>query len=224
MNELKLTEKQKRQFDEYYKFLIAENEKYNLTAITEKQEVYVKHFYDSLQLTRVVDFNETEKLMDIGSGAGFPGIPLKIIFPNLRLFIIEPTLKRTRFLAALTEMLGLEGVEIIKGRAEEEIVRFREAFPVATARAVARLPVLLELALPYVEVGGFFLAMKGASYSEEVLEAENALKVLGSEITETHHYRLQDHFGERVILKIRKNETTKEIYPRKFAAIKKRHL
>jgi 16S rRNA (guanine527-N7)-methyltransferase len=82
----------------------------------------------------------------------------------------------------------------------------------------------LELALPYVEVGGFFLAMKGASYSEEVLEAENALKVLGSEITETHHYRLQDHFGERVILKIRKNETTKEIYPRKFAAIKKRHL
>ena len=162
--------------------------------------------------------------MDIGSGAAFPGIPLKIIFPNLRLFIIEPTLKRTRFLAALTEMLGLEGVEIIKGRAEEEIVRFREAFPVATARAVARLPVLLELALPYVEVGGFFLAMKGASYSEEVLEAENALKVLGSEITETHHYRLQDHFGERVILKIRKNETTKEIYPRKFAAIKKRHL
>ena len=120
-------------------------------------------------------------------------------------------------------MLGLEGVEIIMGRAEEEIVRFREAFPVSTARAVARLPVLLELALPYVEVGGFFLAMKGASYSEEVLEAENALKVLGSEITETHHYRLQDHFGERVILKIRKNETTKEINPRKFPAIKKRH-
>lgn len=121
MNELKLTEKQKRQFDEYYKFLIAENEKYNLTAITEKQEVYAKHFYDSLQLARVVDFNETEKLMDIGSGAGFPGIPLKIIFPNLRLFIIEPTLKRTRFLAALTEMLGLEGVEIIKGRAEKKL-------------------------------------------------------------------------------------------------------
>ena len=129
-------------------------------------------------------------MCDIGSGAGFPGIPLKILHPDLNLVIIEPTMKRAKFLAALTEVLGLKGVEIINGRAEDVAGSYRESFPAVTARAVARLPVLLELAMPYVQVGGFFLAMKGASYREEALEAESALKILDSEIVEEHQYSL----------------------------------
>ncbi|HHZ12133.1 MAG TPA: 16S rRNA (guanine(527)-N(7))-methyltransferase RsmG [Acholeplasmataceae bacterium] len=224
MNDWKLTEEQERKFEKYYEFLLEENRKYNLTAITDKDEVYCKHFYDSLELCRVLDFSGLEKLLDIGSGAGFPGIPLKILHPDLNLVIIEPTMKRAKFLAALTEVLGLKGVEIINGRAEDVAGSYRESFPAVTARAVARLPVLLELAMPYVQVGGFFLAMKGASYREEALEAESALKILDSEIVEEHQYSLPNNHGDRVILKIRKNKATKEIYPRKFAAIKKRHL
>lgn len=224
MNEFNLNSKQEQQFQKYFEYLIEENKKYNLTSITERKEVYIKHFYDSLQLTKAFDFNEVDKLLDIGSGAGFPGIPVKILCPNLKLFIIEPTLKKTRFLSALVELLGLENVEIINGRAEEVIVGFRESFPVVTARAVAQLSVLLELALPYVKVGGYFLAMKGSAYLGELKEAESALKLLDAEITAKHLYSLPENYGDRAILKIRKNKVTKKRYPRKFAAIKKRHL
>jgi 16S rRNA (guanine527-N7)-methyltransferase len=224
MKEFKLDSKQKQQFEKYYEFLVQENQKFNLTSITEKNEVYIKHFYDSLKLTEALDFSKIEKLLDIGSGAGFPGVPVKIMYPNLQLYIIETTIKKTRFLAELIELLELENVEIINGRAEEVIVNYREFFPVVTARAVANLPMLLELCLPYAEAGGFFLAMKGSAYLEELERAENALKLLDSEVIGEIKYQLPDNYGDRVILKIRKNKPTKEMYPRKFAVIKKRHL
>lgn len=224
MKEFKLNLKQEQQFEKYYEFLVQENQKFNLTSITEKNEVYIKHFYDSLKLTGVLDFSKIEKMLDVGSGAGFPGIPVKILYPELKLYIIETTMKKTRFLKELIELLELENVEVINGRAEEVIVNFREFFPVVTARAVATLPMLLELCLPYAEVGGYFLGMKGSAYPEELRNAKNALRLLDSEVIEEYKYQLLDNYGDRVILKIRKNKPTKEIYPRKFAAIKKRHL
>lgn len=224
MKEFKLNLKQEQQFEKYYEFLVQENQKFNLTSITEKNEVYIKHFYDSLKLTGALDFSKIEKMLDVGSGAGFPGIPVKILYPELKLYIIETTMKKTRFLKELIELLELENVEVINGRAEEVIVNFREFFPVVTARAVATLPMLLELCLPYAEVGGYFLGMKGSAYPEELRNAKNALRLLDSEVIEEYKYQLLDNYGDRVILKIRKNKPTKEIYPRKFAAIKKRHL
>mgnify|MGYP000848154707 CR=1 FL=1 len=224
MNDFQINSKQKSQFEKYFLFLTEENKKINLTAIIEREEVFIKHFYDSLKLGEVIDFLKVKKLLDIGSGAGFPGIPIKIMYPELELYIIEPTLKRVRFLTDLVRMLELKGVQIISGRAEDLIVNFREAFPIVTARAVASLPVLLELCLPYVEVGGYFLAMKGSTYQAEVLKSIRALKLLDSEIIEECLYQLPENQGNRVILKIRKNKRTKEVYPRKYAAIKKRHL
>ncbi|MDD3999336.1 MAG: 16S rRNA (guanine(527)-N(7))-methyltransferase RsmG [Bacilli bacterium] len=224
MDSFNLNITQKEQFEKYFQILGEENQKINLTSITKREEVYSKHFYDSLKLSAAFDFTTINKFLDIGSGAGFPGIPIKILHPHLELWIIEPTAKKTRFLKDLVDKLGLKKVEIITGRAEEVIVNFREAFPVVTARAVATLPVLLELCLPYVEVKGYFLAMKGSTYLEEVLSAKNAMILLDSEVREEYLYSLPDNHGDRVILKIRKNKRNKEIYPRKFAAIKKRHL
>lgn len=215
--------KQNNLFELYYQFLVSENEKYNLTNITEYDDVYVKHFADSLELSRIVEL-DNQSLCDIGSGAGFPSIPLKIMYPNLKVTIIEPTTKRVNFLKMLVERLGLKDVNIINGRAEVEIVNYREAFDIVTARAVANLPMLLELCVPYVKVGGQFITYKGASYIEEVAASKNAEECLKIHASDCVVYSLDNDMGQRALISYKKTISTPKRYPRKYSDIKKKPL
>lgn len=209
-------------FRQYYNYLIEENEKINLTSITDEKEAYIKHFYDSLMVSEVVNL-DNKSLCDIGSGAGFPGIPLKIMYPNMKLTIIEPTLKRINFLDRLCNLLDLKNVELINARAEDEIINHREEFDFVCARAVSNLRVLLELCVPYVKVNGEFISLKGASYQEELDEAKKAIKTLKIQ-SEVFEYELIEDMGKRGIVKFKKLEKTNPIYPRKYAVIKKKPL
>lgn len=210
-------------FDLYYDFLISENEKYNLTAITEREEVFIKHFDDSLKPSLVIDFDKIETICDIGSGAGFPGIPLKIKYPHLKLTIIEPTLKRCKFLSQLVFKLDLKDVIIINDRAEN-IGNLREKFDVVVARAVSNLRMLLELTIPYVKVDGYFVALKGSNYEEEIKLASNAFKVLDIVIDEIKTYELDKGYGLHSLIKIKKLKPTNIKYPRAYGVIKNKPL
>ena len=224
LDEFNLSSYQIDQFKKYYQFLVEENEKINLTTITEETEVYIKHFYDSLKIKDVISIFDDMSLLDIGSGAGFPGIPLKILFPNLKLTIIEPTAKRVNFLKNVIQLLNLQQVELINNRAEDEIVNRRELFDLVTARAVATLPVLLELSIPYLKVKGVFLALKGSSYQEELDLSQSALKKLNCRVLEKYIYELPNNMGMRAIITIQKDQATNKMYPRKYSLIKKNHL
>ena len=206
-------------FKKYYNFLIEENKKYNLTSITEEKEVYIKHFLDSLSIENIIDLNNIS-LCDVGSGAGFPSIPLKIMYPSIKLTIIEPTAKRCNFLQQVVEMLNMKDVKIINDRAEN--IKDMH-FDVVCARAVSNLPILLELCIPLVKVNGYFIAMKGSNYKEELDISNNALKELDSRIDSLYKYDL-DEFGNRVLIKIKKDKQTKKIYPRMYSQIKKKPL
>ena len=206
-------------FKKYYEYLISENEKYNLTSITLENEVYIKHFLDSLALENIIDLNEVS-LCDVGSGAGFPSIPLKIMYPNIKLTIIEPTLKRCKFLENLVELLGLSNVEIINDRAEN--IKNR-SFDIVTARAVSNLSILLELCIPLVKEGGYFVGYKGSNYQEELNTARNALKVLNCKLVDVYEYDLEE-YGRHSLIKILKEKATNKIYPRPYAQIKKKPL
>lgn len=224
LDEFNLNNYQLSQFQKYYEYLVQENKKYNLTSIVEKEEVYIKHFYDSLKMIDIIDFNKINSLCDIGSGAGFPSIPLKIMYPYLKLTIIEPTTKKINFLKQLTEILELNDIELINGRAEEEIVNKRESYDLVTARAVASLPILLELTIPFVKVNGSFIALKGSSYQEELDISNTAMDKLDCKLIDSLIYELPNNYGTRAILNIYKVQPTKHIYPRSYAAIKKKHL
>jgi len=224
LDKFNLTPKQLEQFEKYYEFLISENAKYNLTSITERNEVYAKHFYDCLELSEAIDLSKAGSLLDVGSGAGFPAIPLKILHPELKVTIIEPTAKKINFLKQLLEILGINGVELINARAEDATVRRREKYDLVAARAVAPLAELLELCIPYVKIQGYFLAMKSATYQADLDEAKNALAKLSAVLGGVHDYVLPSGMGSRVILLIKKQKLTASIYPRKYALIKKNHL
>ncbi len=206
-------------FKKYYNFLVSENEKYNLTSITLEKEVYIKHFLDSLALENIMDLNAIS-LCDVGSGAGFPSIPLKIMYPNIKLTIIEPTLKRCKFLEMLVEILELKDVEIINDRAEN--IKGR-SFDVVSARAVSNLSILLELCIPLVKVNGFFVAYKGSNFQEELNAANNALTKLNSRLIDVYQYDLEE-FGKHSLIKVVKEKETNKIYPRPYAQIKKKPL
>ena len=210
-------------FNQYFDFLIAENKKYNLTAITSKEEVYIKHFYDSLALSTAIDLNNVSTLCDVGSGAGFPSIPLKIIYPSLSVTIIEPTLKRCNFLKQLVELLDLKDVTIINDRAEN-MIKYREYFDIVCARAVANLQVLSELCIPLVKVNGLFIAMKGITYLEELEKSRNALNKLDSSLIKLQEYDLPNDYGHHAIIVIKKNKETNSKYPRNYSIIKKKPL
>lgn len=224
LKEFNLNEYHKELFQKYYSYLIAENKKVNLTSITDEKQVYIKHFYDSLLVSKTIDLNEINNICDIGSGAGFPGIPLKILYPHLNLIIIEPTLKRVRFLNELIEILKLENCLVIKARAEDIIEEYRDYFDLVTARAVARLNILLELCLPFVKVGGKFLALKGSSYQSELNESIYAIKELSGDFTKVDLYELPDGLGMRSILEIKKVLKSNFKYPRHYSKIKKKPL
>ncbi|WP_461611235.1 16S rRNA (guanine(527)-N(7))-methyltransferase RsmG [Cytobacillus kochii] len=214
---ISLSKQQMEQYELYYSTLVEWNEKMNLTAITEKDEVYLKHFYDSISAAFYYDFNQPLKVCDVGAGAGFPSIPLKIAFPQIQVTIVDSLNKRIGFLNHLAEELGLDHVEFVHDRAETfgKNKKYRESFDLVTARAVARLSVLSELCLPLVKVGGTFLAMKGAGAEQELYKANKAITTFGGKLIDSHTFTLPEEESERNILVIKKEKSTPNKYPRK---------
>ena len=218
-----LTNQQLKQFDIYYHTLIEWNEKMNLTAITAKEDVYLKHFYDSLTPSFDFDFNH-QTLCDIGAGAGFPSIPLKIVYPNLKITIVDSLSKRITFLNHLIQQLDLKDVEAKAMRAEEYALKQRESFDIVTARAVARLNILDELCLPLVKINGYFITLKGKIAAEELKEANKGIKILGGEVKKQVDFTLASLDDHRCNIYIQKIKNTPQKYPRQFAKIKKKPL
>lgn len=216
-NGVSLSEQQCMQFKEYATLLVEWNQKMNLTAITKIEEIYSKHFLDCI----LPSFTLTLEghLCDVGAGAGFPSIPLKIVYPDLAVTIVEPLQKRCTFLHALVKALGLENVTIANARAEEYVKEHREAYDVVSARAVANLTMLAELCIPLVKESGIFLAMKGSGGEEELDKAKFAIQTLGCELVDTHKYALEE--AMRINFVFKKNKATPKRYPRMFAKIKK---
>lgn len=212
-----LTERQYEQFEDYYQELVTWNEKMNLTGITERQQVYIKHFYDSLSLSFYLNMDEIFTLADIGSGAGFPGIPLKICFPHLQLTIVDSLNKRIQFLQHVCDKLELGQVELLHSRAEDaaRLDHMRDSFDLVTARAVARMAVLNEFCLPFAKTTGVFAAMKGSDPSEELLEAKYSLKELNAKHRKTYQFSLPMENSDRHIVLIEKKGATPKRYPRK---------
>lgn len=214
-----LTDHQLDQFAEYYQQLVATNKHVNLTAITDEQEVYLKHFYDSLTGAFVFSqLKEPLSLCDIGAGAGFPSLPLKIAFPQLKVTIVDSLNKRINFLQDLVAKLGLDDVTLIHARAEEFAnakSSHREQFDVVTARAVANLTVLSELCLPAARVGGYFLAYKGRNGQEEVAAAKGAITKLGGQLEQSAELTLPGGDDDRQLIVIKKVKATPKRYPRR---------
>ncbi|WP_449538280.1 16S rRNA (guanine(527)-N(7))-methyltransferase RsmG [Ferdinandcohnia sp. Marseille-Q9671] len=214
---IKLSPTQLTQFETYYKLLVEWNEKMNLTAITEKPEVYLKHFFDSISAAFYFDFRKEYSICDVGAGAGFPSIPLKICFPHLKISIVDSLQKRITFLNELAKELQLENVTFYHDRAETfgHKTDIRESFDLVLARAVARMSVLSELCLPLVKVNGTFIAMKAASVSEELEDGKKAIATLGGTVKDVHHFLLPIENSERNIVIVEKNKVTPKKYPRK---------
>ncbi|WP_147802530.1 16S rRNA (guanine(527)-N(7))-methyltransferase RsmG [Alkalicoccus halolimnae] len=212
-----LDDEQKKRLARYYEVLVDWNERMNLTAITEKDAVYLKHFYDSLTAAFSFDFKRPLRIVDVGAGAGFPSLPLKICFPEINVTIVDSLNKRITFLNALAEELGLTGVAFHHDRAEQFARKpdHRDQYDVAISRAVARMPVLTELCLPLVKENGMFIAMKAAGAGEELKDAQKAIKLLGGKVENTIDFSLPENGGERSIIHIRKAGSTPKKYPRK---------
>lgn len=212
-----LNERQLEQFTMYYELLTEWNEKVNLTAITEKNEVYLKHFFDSITPSFYYDFHSVQRLCDVGAGAGFPSLPLKICFPHLHVTIIDSLQKRITFLENIVEALQLDAVSLVHSRAEDagQHANHRANYDVVTARAVANLAVLSEYCLPLCKKEGVFIALKGSHVDEEVVQAKKAFDILGGELIEQQSFALPLEESERSILWIKKVKNTPKKYPRK---------
>ena len=220
-----LTENQYEQFQKYFELLAEWNEKMNLTAITDESGVALKHFADSLSLLNFVDIPQNSSLADVGTGAGFPGVVLKIPRPDIKLTLIDSLNKRLVFLNEVCSQLGIEA-ELIHSRAEDGArdEKLRESFDFAVSRAVARMNVLSEYCLPYVKVGGAFCAMKGAQANEEFKESLNAINTLGGKLENKYFFELPENGGERAIAVVRKVKNTPQKYPRQSGKIKAKAL
>lgn len=221
-----LNDLQKKQFERYFELLIEWNKKINLTAITEKEEVYLKHFYDSLAPVLQGHIkNEPVRLLDIGAGAGFPSLPMKILCPELEVTIIDSLNKRINFLTLLAGELGLDRVHFYHGRAEDfgQDKTFRATFDIVTARAVARMQVLSELTIPFLTIGGRLIALKAAAADEELADAKNALALLFAKVVLTYNYQLPNGDGRNLTIVVKKKETPNK-YPRKAGLPNKKPL
>ena len=221
LEEFGLNNEQISKFHRYLELLLEWNEKFNLTAITDKDEIEEKHFIDSIELVKYFDI-KNKTLLDVGSGAGFPGIPLAIAEPTLKVTLLEPTGKRVTFLREVVKDLELQNVEIIQGRAEE--LGTREKYDFVTARAVKELNILLEVCFYLVKVGGTFVAYKSSSVDEEILNAKHAFKCLQIEEYKKFDYFLPKSKNSRVFLGILKKNQTQKKYPRRYSEIVKQPL
>ncbi|HWL24755.1 MAG TPA: 16S rRNA (guanine(527)-N(7))-methyltransferase RsmG [Ureibacillus sp.] len=214
---IELTDVQIGQFRKYFELLVEWNEKMNLTAITDLEGVYLKHFYDSISASFYFDFSKVTTVCDVGAGAGFPSLPIKICFPHLHVTIVDSLNKRISFLNHLSEQLNLDHVEFVHARAEEfgQNQKYREKYDVVTARAVARLSVLSELCIPLVQKGGNFVALKAAAGPEELKDAKKAISTLGASLKEEFAYHLPVEESERTLYIFDKIKETPKKYPRK---------
>ncbi len=205
------------QLNNFHKILCEWNEFMNLTGITEYDEVVIKHFVDSLAVNCVYSFKKTDRVVDIGTGAGFPGIPLKIMYPDTRFTLLDSLNKRIKFLDEVIRINSLDGIETLHGRAEDYARdrNYREEFDVCVSRAVANLSTLSEYCLPYVKVGGVFISYKAGQLDEELKASERAIKLLGGEIKEVHKLTLPDTDIDRTFVVIKKTAATSKKYPRK---------
>ena len=203
------------QFYKYMNLLIEWNEKMNLTAITEPKEIILKHFIDSLTILKYIDDNS--KLVDVGTGAGFPGVPLSIMNPTLKITLVDSLNKRLIFLQEVVKELNLKNIEIVHARAEEfgQNKNYREKFDIATSRAVANLATLSEYLVPLVKIGGKIISMKASNAKEEINDAQKAIEVLGGKIEKIEEFNLPESDIGRTIIIIDKNKCTPAIYPRK---------
>lgn len=214
---IQLSEKQISQFLIYYEMLIEWNQVMNLTAITGYEEVMKKHFIDSISLIKAYDVSKNNSLIDVGTGAGFPGLALKIAYPNLQITLLDSLNKRIQFLDAVIEKLELEGVKTIHGRAEDfaRPNKLREHFDLCVSRAVANLSTLSEYCLPFVKVGGQFISYKSEKIAEEMKAAEKAIILLGGNIKKQVEFQLPDSDIYRNLFVIEKERETPKRYPRK---------
>lgn len=214
---VELNEIQAAQFDKYFELLTEWNKVMNLTGITERAEVDLKHFTDSLTIVRVSDMMKIKTMIDVGTGAGFPGIPIKIVFPHIETVLLDSLNKRVKFLNAVIEELGLEGISAVHGRAEDYAKRkeFRENFDLSVSRAVANLSTLSEYCMPFVKKGGLFISYKSGDADEEIGSAENAVEILGGKISSAEKFNLADTDMGRSLVCIEKIKNTPGKYPRK---------
>lgn len=223
---MEVTDRQIEQFTTYFELLMETNKSLNLTAITDPHEVAVKHMVDSVSCLDATIFTEQASVLDLGTGAGFPGIPLAIMRPDLKITLFDSLQKRLRFLEDVISQLGLTNVVTLHGRAEEmaKLAAYREQFDIVTSRAVARLVVLAEWSLPFCRVGGHLVALKGAAYEEELQEAQKALAILGKATVRIKPVVLPTLADKRAVLYVQKTAPTPKKYPRKPKDIKERPL
>jgi len=208
--------------NKYYEMLVEYNKVMNLTGITEKKQVYLKHFYDSMTIAKVINLNEYNTLCDIGTGAGFPGLVIKIFYPHLKVVLVDSLNKRINFLSDVIKELGLTNIETVHARIEDYAHNNKDKFDIVTARAVAPLNILLEYAIPITKVSSYFIAMKGKIEDETTYS--NALRVLKSEVEEIKEFKLPIENSDRTIYKIKKISKINGKYPRKPSEIKKNML
>jgi len=217
---LELTPRQLDQFQLYYQELVDWNQRFNLTSITDYEEVQVKHFLDSLTVTLAWQPSAMGKacqVIDVGTGAGLPGVPLKILWPEIRLVLLEATAKKTTFLHHLTQKLGLEDIDIIAGRAEEiaHDIKYREKFDVVLSRGVARLTTVIELTLPFCAIGGCYISQRKGDIESELIPAGKAISTLGGKLREVKRITLDEFTDNRYLVVISKTSPTPEKYPRR---------
>lgn len=220
------TEKQMNQFMRYYELLVEKNKVMNLTAIIDLDEVMVKHFLDSVLIADIIDLSKYNYLIDIGTGAGFPGVPLKILFPHLKVTLVDSLNKRLKFLTEVINELGLENIVTVHGRAEDlgHNSSYREKYDLCVSRAVANLSTLSEYCIPFICQNGIFVSYKSSDSDEEVLSSNNAIKILGAEIINQKKVELPMSDMERNIIVIQKKKNTPKKYPRKAGTPSKEPL